>query len=419
MLRILLVDDEPLVLIGLQGMLEWEKLGYTVCGTARNGKLALEMIKREKPDIVVADVKMPLMDGLTLARTCRERGPLPAFIMLTSFEEFDYIKQAMGAGVVDYLVKLDLTPENLQTALARAAERVKKERALLGELPVQENLAESVRTYQERFFVRLYAGLFQEESELEQPLRHLDLDLKSDSYLVASCELCANTELAPAQQLKLSFSCGRMLETTLQNYLPCYVAGADALRGNVLFCLTAQQAQSYRAVLRPLLERASQILYNYFTVRLLWAVGRPTGSLLGLARCRENAHLQPLLTVEQPIQFVEVNEGDATAGKMQVVAQVQEYIKNHLSEKLTLADVAAVFNFSPNYLSQLFGKYGDSGFVEYITETRIAAAKEMLEQGDLKVYEIAEKLGYESSFYFSKVFKKVTGLSPREYQQGI
>ena len=121
MLRILLVDDEPLVLIGLQGMLEWEKLGYTVCGTARNGKLALELIEREKPDIVIADVKMPVMDGLTLARTCRERSALPAFIMLTSFEEFDYIKQAMGAGVVDYLVKLDLTPENLQTALAKAA----------------------------------------------------------------------------------------------------------------------------------------------------------------------------------------------------------------------------------------------------------------------------------------------------------
>ena len=65
------------------------------------------------------------MDGLTLARTCRERNALPAFIMLTSVEEFDYIKQAMGAGVEDYLVKLDLTPENLQTALAKAAEKVK------------------------------------------------------------------------------------------------------------------------------------------------------------------------------------------------------------------------------------------------------------------------------------------------------
>ena len=365
MLRILLVDDEPLVLIGLQGMLEWEKLGYTICGTARNGRQALELIEREKPDIVVADVKMPLMDGLTLARTCRERGPLPAFIMLTSFEEFDYIKQAMGAGVVDYLVKLDLTPENLQSALARAAEKVKKERALLGELPVQEDLSESVRTYQERFFVRLYAGLFQDEDELRQSLRHMEIDLQSDSYLVASCILCANTEMPPAQQLKLSFSCARMLENTLQNYLPCYVTGTDVLR------------------------------------------------------CRENAHLQPLLTEENPIQFVEVSDGDATAGKMQVVAQVQEYIRNHLSEKLTLADVAAVFNFSPNYLSQLFGKYGDSGFVEYITETRIAAAKEMLERGDKKVYEIAEELGFESSFYFSKVFKKVTGLSPREYQQSL
>ena len=283
MLRILLVDDEPLVLIGLQGMLEWEKLGYTVCGTARNGKLALELIEREKPDIVIADVKMPVMDGLTLARTCRERSALPAFIMLTSFEEFDYIKQAMGAGVVDYLVKLDLTPENLQTALAKAAEKVKKERALLGELSAQENLAESVRSYQERFFVRLYAGLFPDEAALEQPLQHMELNLASDAYLVASCEIIANTALTPAQQLKLSFSCGRMLETTLQNYLPCYVTGADAMRCNVLFCLTDAQCQNYRTVLRPLLERASQILYNYFTVRLLWAVGRPTGSLLGLA----------------------------------------------------------------------------------------------------------------------------------------
>ena len=421
MLRILLVDDEPLVLIGLQGMLEWEKLGYTVCATARNGRQALEIIERERPDIVIADVKMPVMDGLSLARTCHERGALPVFIMLTSFEQFDYVRQAMGAGAVDYLVKLELTPENLQAALGRAAEKVKKERALQGELPVRPDAAESVRSYQDRFFVRLYAGLFKEEAELEQPLQHLEIDLKSDAYLVAGCELRpASAGLTPAQQVKLSFSCARMLETTLQNYLPCYVTGADAMRCNVLFCLTEAQRSNYRAVLRPLLEKASQILYNYFTVRLLWAVGRPTGSLLGLARrCRENEHLRPLLSEDNAILFAEAAEDDGTAGKMQVVAQVQEYIREHLSQKLTLADVAAVFNFSPNYLSQLFGKYGDAGFVEYITETRIAAAKEMLERGDKKVYEIAEELGFESSFYFSKVFKKVTGLSPREYQQSL
>ena len=84
MLKILLADDEPLVLIGLQGMLEWESLGCTICGTARNGRLALEAIEREKPDIVIADVRMPVMDGLCLAQECCKKGPLPVFIMLTS-----------------------------------------------------------------------------------------------------------------------------------------------------------------------------------------------------------------------------------------------------------------------------------------------------------------------------------------------
>lgn len=92
--------------------------------------------------------------------------------------------------------------------------------------------------------MRLYAGLFPDEAALEQPLQHMELNLASDAYLVASCEIIANTALTPAQQLKLSFSCGRMLETTLQNYLPCYVTGADAMRCNVLFCLTDAQCQN-------------------------------------------------------------------------------------------------------------------------------------------------------------------------------
>lgn len=421
MLRILLADDEPLVLIGLQGMLEWEKLGYSICATARNGRQALELIESEKPDIVIADVKMPLMDGLTLARQCREKGPLPVFIILTSFEEFDYVRQAMGAGAIDYLVKLELTPETLKASLARAAERVKKERALLGEPAVQTEAADSLRGYQERFFMRLYTGMFHDEDELQQAVTHVGLSIPAGNYLVAGCEMRpSSSELDTPQQIKLSFSCARMLENTLQNYMPCYVTGMDVLRCNVLLCLDENTNRNYRAALRPLLERASQIVYNYFTVRLLWAVGRPSGSLLSLARrCRENESLYPLLGEENPILFAEMSEDDTAANKMKVIAEVQEYIREHLSEKLTLADVAAVFNFSPNYLSQIFGKYGGAGFVEYITEMRVAAAREMLERGDKKIYQIAEELGFESAFYFSKVFKKSTGFSPREYQQSL
>ena len=105
--------------------------------------------------------------------------------------------------------------------------------------------------------------------------------------------------------------------------------------------------------------------------------------------------------------------------KEHVVANVKAYIQENLNKRLSLHEVAAVFNFSPNYLSQLFSRYAKEGFVEYITSARISAAKEMLSRGELRIYEIAERLGFGSSFYFSKVFKKVEGISPSEYIQKL
>ncbi|HRL03504.1 MAG TPA: response regulator [Gemmiger formicilis] len=114
MTRVLLVDDEPLVLIGMQGMLNWAALGYEVVGTARNGAEALRAVQEKQPDIVVSDIRMPVMDGFALAEACHKDGSaLPAFIMLTSYEEFDYVKRSMRLGVVDYLVKIDLTADSL------------------------------------------------------------------------------------------------------------------------------------------------------------------------------------------------------------------------------------------------------------------------------------------------------------------
>ena len=118
MTGVLLVDDEPLVLIGMQGMLNWAALGYEVVGTARNGAEALRAVQEKQPDIVVSDIRMPVMDGFALAEACHKDGSaLPAFIMLTSYEEFDYVKRSMRLGVVDYLVKIDLTADGLTAAL--------------------------------------------------------------------------------------------------------------------------------------------------------------------------------------------------------------------------------------------------------------------------------------------------------------
>lgn len=93
-----------------------------------------------------------------------------------------------------------------------------------------------------------------------------------------------------------------------------------------------------------------------------------------------------------------------------------QYIREHIHERIYLQDIADTFGISPNYLSQLFKKCMDVGISEYITTQKIDESKKLLRETNLKVYEISDRLGFESSFYFSKVFKKITGMSPKDYR---
>ena len=128
-------------------------------------------------------------------------------------------------------------------------------------------------------------------------------------------------------------------------------------------------------------------------------------------------------TVEDVLQWLrfltgkicEVLDRKRSDGKNIKVAIVRKYINEHVKEHLSLNEVAETFDISPNYLSQLFRKYNHTGFIEYVNICKIEEAKRLLEQEHLLVYETADALGYESAFYFSKVFKKIEGISPTEY----
>ena len=111
MIKLLIVDDEPLVQIGIKSMISWADYGIEVCGTAMNGEAALKLIEEYSPELVITDIKMPIMNGLDLAKTCRDTyGPIPLFIFLTSYEEFQLIKQAMSYQAVDCLLYTSISP---------------------------------------------------------------------------------------------------------------------------------------------------------------------------------------------------------------------------------------------------------------------------------------------------------------------
>ena len=176
MTGVLLVDDEPLVLIGMQGMLNWAALGYEVVGTARNGAEAFRAVQEKQPDIVVSDIRMPVMDGFALAEACHKDGSaLPAFIMLTSYEEFDYVKRSMRLGVVDYLVKIDLTADSLTAALEHARDTAEKEKKLRMPSPAPVSLD----TFRDRLFLQLYGGLFTDRAVFDRQWAGLGVTFKA------------------------------------------------------------------------------------------------------------------------------------------------------------------------------------------------------------------------------------------------
>ncbi|ASA21073.1 response regulator transcription factor [Paenibacillus donghaensis] len=105
MYKLLLVDDERLILEGISQVVDWYKAGTELAGTARNGIEALEKIESLSPQIVITDISMPGLDGLGLVQTCSERFPDVKFIMLTGYKDFDYARKAMHHGVKHYLLK--------------------------------------------------------------------------------------------------------------------------------------------------------------------------------------------------------------------------------------------------------------------------------------------------------------------------
>lgn len=157
-MKVMLVEDEALILQGLQAILDWEKLGLTVIHTAINGEEALKCWDREPVDIVVTDIEMPRMGGLELLKQIREKDARVRFIILTGYDEFEYARLAIRLEVENYILK-PIDEEELEKALLEAVEHLlAKDRKAVAHIDeksrLMQFLSESFQRWRNRIICR-------------------------------------------------------------------------------------------------------------------------------------------------------------------------------------------------------------------------------------------------------------------------
>lgn len=122
--RILIVDDEYIMRRGIRYMMNWEELGCEVIGEASNGKEALDMMESLNPHIVFCDIAMPVMDGIDFIKIAHRRYPAVQIIILSGYDKFEYVRQALLNGAADYILKPTLNPEELEKLLEKTVSKI-------------------------------------------------------------------------------------------------------------------------------------------------------------------------------------------------------------------------------------------------------------------------------------------------------
>lgn len=171
MLKVLIVDDEAIVRVGLKSMIDWEAHGFELIGEAKDGRSALEMIQAHYPDVVITDLKMPVMDGLALIRAIKERRYQCRVVVLSSYDDFELVREAMKLGALDYLLKLEVEPEQLLKVLEAFRDEILKEQeAASRQAQIDDAIKTSLSTVRQAFLKELICGI----SDLNQVLEGIE-----------------------------------------------------------------------------------------------------------------------------------------------------------------------------------------------------------------------------------------------------
>lgn len=537
MLKMIIADDEQIILDGIKESIDWASFDIQVVGAAGNGVVALEMARHDTPDIIITDIRMPGLSGLELIRELKKIRNDMKIIIISAYEQFVYAQEAISLGVLSFITK-PLKKQRIIEEVVKARDIIVEEQRQKENVDqLEEIYRNSLPTLQEYYHNKLimgktkltgdYKGQFtlygidiededtgvlvftidnmEETSEeffeksvqiillriAEMIKALLPVHFKRTVFQSYNNEVVAiyNTSIGHSETIQEVSSAAETIKKTLRKETGISVsAGLGGLYPSLKDVSKSYQeavkALNYRLVygintvlyinhvevketaalplsdLNDTLTSVQNILWTGKADEVLKIIDKKLSEMMllknipyyyiqqvfcqllsALLRTTYEMNILPEHLYGTPVHLygelfkkhtldeivkwyedlvirtcVVVNEKKALRVS-NVIESAVGYIRKNCHKDISLSDVADFVNLNPSYLSRLFKEETGTPFIEYVRNTKMDLAKELLRNSNKKIYEICEALGYQNVQYFSTIFKNVVGMTPLEYKK--
>jgi len=440
MYNILIVDDEPLICKGLSNLLSTSGLSISNITIAYNGYEALDYIRMEDVDLLITDIQMGNMNGIELMQQAKMIKPHVQTIIISAHETFQYAQMAIRLGAKDYLIKplnSDQFLDSVRNVLLKMDKPTPKLDELMSNIDKHFHMKEPVPEKNERISLLLIdsSTALKDHSTLKDIE---ELSLKGPYFSIIKINL--NPESQDNEYIRksgqwLQYAALNIVKERLEqdwNALSIYSSGNGL---SIIFQWGEedyQESTMNKIDQLDLLGRSLHIhIHKYLKIKCIVGISQILKGIQFLDQLNTQAEKAILWNQEHSDHYVfyygdfnwniyskDPSDEERSIQSNVIVEKTKQYIEQNYAQKgLTINDVAKKNHVSPNYLSYLFKKYLGFNLWEYVIKLRMEESKELLLNTDMRRYEIAEKVGYESPEHFSKIFKKYYGMSPTELKK--
>ncbi|WP_077065026.1 response regulator [Gracilibacillus massiliensis] len=390
--KVLIADDEFIIRDGVRSSVNWSDYGMEVIAEAEDGEEAVELALEHEIDILLIDLNMPIMNGITAMKRIKEILPECRMVVISGYDDFRYAQEAIRLQVEDYLLK-PVNPDKLVEILVEIKQQLeikKQEEDYLHQASSQ--VKKNHEQLRQRFFHDWIEGRL-EESEVAGQLQFLNLphDPPTSFIMLKWAEGEAEHNLleeADRQQQLQAIK--ELLDEVMTDYLHAiFIEDAHFI---TLFLWKEVRSDVTIEIEERVMEQLNQRLYSKY-----------------IPLDATNITVQYKETKQELNQYMRLSP---------LVKQSLQYIRKHYRDPdVTLETIAASLHVSTVYLSRMIKQELGKSYVQILTHMRLRAAKELLQTTDLSIREVAERVGYDSQHYFSTAFRKSVGITPKQYKQ--